>query len=167
MNCYGQFSGVPGYSGQAMCDSGVCKLSACGTGYKVSSDGLSCECATEYGFVSGSNGTCVCPSGSTSNGLKCCENIANAVVNNDSSTVCQYRCNTGYCNPGGGNITTGTCILNDTYIACGSSCLNCYNDLGGVEGFAGNVTCDNGVCKMTSCAYGYTLSSDGRSCIKQ
>ena len=149
-NCFSLLSGKDGFNG-AECVSGSCRISSCKTGYTVSSDGQSCECSST----------------AISNGNVCCEVNSSVTLIHDAGSTCTYQCQPGYCDMSSGTTTLYSCLNSQTSApACGDSCLNCFSVFGGMEGYQGGAKCENGICKITSCASGYKVSDDGLSCVK-
>ena len=126
------------------CDGGVCKITACATGYHLvnNSGAISCEAnTTEKCGASDSTETVNC---NTAN------HAATGICGADGSCMIT-RCEGNY------HLESGVCVA-DSDVACGPSGVNC-RELGGWQ----SGTCISGACVATRCATGFCLS--GSTCV--
>jgi hypothetical protein len=144
-------------NGTPVCEDGVCKPSACNSGYKI--DVLVCTKCDSTASCGSDCGAC----STDPNGLPAC-----AGNTNPAATSCSLTCNGGFWNNAG--VCTACSVVNH----CGSDCQACATDPNGTPACAGNsqpaaascsITCATGFWKdVAGCAACTTLAHCGTDC---
>ena len=164
---------MPGFSGGAKCEGGVCKLTSCSSGYRVSDDGLSCikldctegetKCEAANIYRCNAAGTWVFQSACTTsvtNGYAVC-----------SGNSCSFGCNSGFssngriCCKAPYQATLNHDSSSSCHYTCGNFYRNCDSDPSDCETLiVDNNHCGNCTTKCTGGTHCESTGTDAASC---